>query len=109
MSLIWAIIVEHDTNVSEGVINQISFHLTHGSGVKILGNFSVSEILISVIIKRYRMNANYVDDDHISAHLIPWGLNKMAAILHTTLSRKKAFGFWVKFHYILFIRIQVPW
>ena len=101
--------MEPDANVSEGVINQISFHLKHGSGVKKPGNFSVSEILINMIIKRYRMNANYVDDDHITAHLIPWGLNKMAAILHSTLSRKKAFEFWVKFHYILFIRIQVPW
>ena len=44
MSLTWAIIVEPDTNVSEGIINQISFHLKHVSGIKIPGNFSASEI-----------------------------------------------------------------
>ena len=36
MSLTWAIIVEPDTNVSEGVVNQIAFHLKHASGVKYL-------------------------------------------------------------------------
>ena len=41
--------MEPDTNVSEGVINQISFHLKHVSGVKIPGNFSASEILMSPI------------------------------------------------------------
>ena len=48
MSLTWAIIVKPDTNVSGGVINQISFHLKHVSGVKIPGNFSASEILMSL-------------------------------------------------------------
>ena len=44
MSFTWAIIVEPYTNVSESEINQISFYLKHISGVKILGNFSASEI-----------------------------------------------------------------
>ena len=48
MSPIWAIIVEPDTSVSESVINQIAFHLKHVSRVKISGNFSASEILISL-------------------------------------------------------------
>ena len=48
MSLTWAIILEPDTNVSEGVIHQKSFHLKHISGVKIPGNFSASEILMSL-------------------------------------------------------------
>ena len=48
MSLTWAIIVEPDTNVSEGVMHQKSSHLKHISGVKIPGNFSVSEILMSL-------------------------------------------------------------
>ena len=50
MSLTWAIIVEPDTNVSEGVINKISFHLKHVRGVKIPGNFSASDILMSLIL-----------------------------------------------------------
>ena len=33
-----------DTNVSEGVLNQIPFHLKHVNGVNIPGNFSASEI-----------------------------------------------------------------
>ena len=41
--------MEPDINVSEGVINQISFHLKHVSEVKIPGNFSASEILMSLI------------------------------------------------------------
>ena len=49
MSLTWAIIVEPDTNVSEGVINQISFYLKYENGLKIPGNFSASEILMSLI------------------------------------------------------------
>ena len=48
MSLNWAIIVGPDTNVSGGVINQISFHLKHISGVEIPGNVSASEILMSL-------------------------------------------------------------
>ena len=48
MSFTWAIIVEPDTNVSEGVINQISFHLKHISAVKIPRNVSASEILMSL-------------------------------------------------------------
>ena len=48
MSLTWAIIVEPDTNVSEGVIHQKLFHLKHVNGVKIAGNFSASEILMSL-------------------------------------------------------------
>ena len=44
MSITWAIIVKPDTKVSEGVVNQIVFHLKHVSGVKIPGNFSASEI-----------------------------------------------------------------
>ena len=48
MSLTWAIIVEPDANVSEGVINQISFHFKHINVVKIPGNFSASEILMSL-------------------------------------------------------------
>ena len=48
MSLTWAIITEPDTNVFEGVINQISFHLKHVNRVKIAWNFSASEILMSL-------------------------------------------------------------
>ena len=48
MSFTWAIIVEPDTNVSEGVINQISFHFKHISAVKIPRNVSASEILMSL-------------------------------------------------------------
>ena len=47
MSPTWAIIVEPDTNVSEGVMDQKSFHLKHINAVKIPGNFSASEILMS--------------------------------------------------------------
>ena len=47
MSLTWAIILEPDTNVSESEINQISFYLKHISAVKIPGNVSASEILMS--------------------------------------------------------------
>ena len=36
MFLTWAIILEPDTNVSEGVMNQMSYHLKHISGVKYL-------------------------------------------------------------------------
>ena len=49
MFLTWAIILEPDTNVSEGVMNQMSYHLKHISGVKISGNFSASEILMFLI------------------------------------------------------------
>ena len=48
MFLTWAIILEPDTNVSEGVMNQMSYHLKHICGVKISGNFSASEILMSL-------------------------------------------------------------
>ena len=48
MSRTWAIIVEPDTNVSESEIDQISFYLKHVSGVKIHGNFSASEMLMSL-------------------------------------------------------------
>ena len=48
MSFTWAIIVEPDPNVSEGVINQISFHFKHISAVKIPRNVSASEILMSL-------------------------------------------------------------
>ena len=40
--------MEPDTNVSESEINQISFYLKHISAVKIPGNFSASEILMSL-------------------------------------------------------------
>ena len=40
--------MEPDANVSEGVVNQIAFHLKHISEVKIPVNFSASEILMSV-------------------------------------------------------------
>ena len=40
--------MEPDTNVSESGINQISFYLKHISAVKIPGNFSASEILMSL-------------------------------------------------------------
>ena len=39
--------MEPDTNVSEGVMHQISFYLKHISAVKIPGNVSASEILMS--------------------------------------------------------------
>ena len=48
MFLTWAIIVEPDTNVSDGEIDQISFYLKYISGVKIPGNYSASEILMSL-------------------------------------------------------------
>ena len=48
MFLIWAIIEEPYTIVSESDIDQISFYLKHISGVKIPGNFSASEILMSL-------------------------------------------------------------
>ena len=48
MSLTWAIIVEPDTNVSEGVMHQKSSHLKHISGVMIPGNVSAPEILMSL-------------------------------------------------------------
>ena len=48
MYFTWAIIVEPDTNVSEGVMNQISFHFKHISAVKIPRNVSASEILMSL-------------------------------------------------------------
>ena len=47
MSRTWAIIVEPDTNVSDSEIDQISFYLKHVSAVKIPGNFSALEILMS--------------------------------------------------------------
>ena len=47
MSRTWAILFEPDTNVSEGVMHQKSFHLKHINAVKIHGNFSASEILMS--------------------------------------------------------------
>ena len=47
MSHTWAIIVEPDTNVSEGVMHKKSSHLKHISGVKIPGNVSASDILMS--------------------------------------------------------------
>ena len=47
MSLTWAIIVEPDTNVSDSEIDQISFYLKYISAVKIPGNVSASEILMS--------------------------------------------------------------
>ena len=40
--------MEPDTNVSESEIDQISFYLKHMKGVKIPGNFSASEILMSL-------------------------------------------------------------
>ena len=40
--------MEPDTNVSEGVMHQKSFHLKHINAVKIPGNFSASEILMSL-------------------------------------------------------------
>ena len=40
--------MEPDTNVSESEINQISFYLEHISAVKIPGNVSASEILMSL-------------------------------------------------------------
>ena len=72
MSLTWAIIVEPDTNVSEGVINQISFYLKHISAVKIPGNFSASEILMSLtwaIIVEHDTNVTEGVINQISFHL----------------------------------------
>ena len=40
--------MEPDTNVSEGVMHQKSFHLKHINAVKIPGNVSASEILMSL-------------------------------------------------------------
>ena len=71
MSLIWAIIVEPDTNVSEGVVNQIAFHLKHVSGVKIPGNFSASKMLMSLIwaiIVEPDTNVSGSDIDQIAFH-----------------------------------------
>ena len=68
----WAIIVEPDTNVSEGVINQISFHLKHISGVKIPGNVSASEIIMSLtwaIIDEPDTNVSESEIDQISFYL----------------------------------------
>ena len=72
MSLIRAIIVEPDTNVSEGVINQISFHLKYVSGVKIPGIFNASEILMSLIwaiIVEPDTNVSESEIDQISFYL----------------------------------------
>ena len=60
------------TNVSEGVINKISFHLKHVNGVKIVGNFSASEILMSrtwAIIFEPDTNVSDSEIDQISFHL----------------------------------------
>ena len=40
--------MEPDTNVSDSEIDQISFYLKCISGVKIPGNYSASEILMSL-------------------------------------------------------------
>ena len=72
MFLTWAIILEPDTNVSEGVMNQMSYHLKHISGVKISGNFSASEILMSLtwaIIVEPDTNVSESEIDQISFYL----------------------------------------
>ena len=72
MSLTWAIICEPDTNISGGVINQISFHLKHISGVKIPGNVSASEILRSLtwaLIVEPDTNVSDSEIDQISFYL----------------------------------------
>ena len=79
MSLTWAIIVEHDTNVSEAVINQISFHSKHISEVKIHWNFSASEILMSLtwaIIVEPDTNVSESEIDQISFYLKQIGKSK---------------------------------
>ena len=72
MSLTWAIIVEPDINVSEGVMHQKSSHLKHISGVKIPGNVSASEILMSLtlaIIVEPDTNVSESEIDQISFYL----------------------------------------
>ena len=69
MSLTWAIILEPDTNVSESEINQISFYLRHINPVKIPGNVSASEILMSrtwAIIVEPDTNVSESEIDQIS-------------------------------------------
>ena len=72
MSCTWAIIFEPDTNVSEGVMHQKSFHLKHINAVKIPGNFSASEILMSLtwaIIMEPDTNVSESEIDQISFYL----------------------------------------
>ena len=72
MSRTWAIIFEPDTNVSEGVMHQKSFHLKHINAVKIHGNFSASETLLSLtwaIIVVPDTNVSESEFDQISFYL----------------------------------------
>ena len=64
--------MEPDTNVSESEINQISFYLKHISAVKIPGNVSASEILMSrtwAIIVEPDTNVSDREIDQISFYL----------------------------------------
>ena len=64
--------MEPDTNVSESEINQISFYLKHISAVKIPGNVSASEILMSrtwAIILEPDTNVSESEIDQISSYL----------------------------------------
>ena len=64
--------MEPDTNVSESEINQISFYLKHISAVKIPGNVSASEILMSrtwAIIVEPDTNVSNSEIDQISFYL----------------------------------------
>ena len=64
--------MEPDTNVSESEVNQISFYLKHISAVKIPGNVSASEILMSrtwAIIVEPDTNVSDSEIDQISFYL----------------------------------------
>ena len=64
--------MEPDTSVSESEINQISFYLKHKSAVKIPGNVSASEILMSrtwAIIVEPDTNVSDSEIDQISFYL----------------------------------------
>ena len=60
ISLIWAIIVEPDTNVSESEIDQISLYLKHENRIKIARNFSASEILMSLLVEPLKFLRHYL-------------------------------------------------
>ena len=91
MFLTWAIIVEPDTNVSEGVIHQKSFHLKHISAVKIPGNVSASEILMSLTwaiifepdtnVSEFVIHQKSFHLKHISAVKIPGNVSASAILM----------------------------
>ena len=60
ISLIWAIIVEPDTNVSESEIDQISLYLKHENRIKIARNLSASEILMSLLVEPLKFLRHYL-------------------------------------------------